>query len=167
MISKKEEWYVVHTLPGKEQVVYDDLVRRGFLAYLPLVSKEYNRNGKVILRKCPLITNYVFVNIMESRLSQLNFIVGSKQLLCFDGNPVTVTETEISWLKKLCLHNPLPLVTGNYKKGQKLRITGGVLSGIEGEIIKLGSQSKIVICCGLPGYSFELDIENKMFEILT
>lgn len=166
MLSDKKNWYVMKTYPRKENVVFNDLSIKGYTAYLPKITINYFRNGKTISSKRPLISNYVFVNSSPKDLSQLNFVIGSRSLLCNNNKPVTVTEIEINQLKKLCAYYPLPQLIGNYCRGQKLRIKGGLLNGIEGEVISLGKRSKVVISCGLPGYSFEVDIDSNKIEIL-
>ena len=164
MTTNNENWYVIHTLSRKENVVYENLTKKYFNAYLPIVSKDFLRSGKVISSKRPLISNYVFVSTTKEKLPQLNFIVGSNRLLSNDGKPVTVTEKEMGWMKQLCCYDPIPQVVGRYQKGQKVKITSGILSGIEGEIVKFSKKTQIVICCGLPGYNFIVDIERESLE---
>jgi len=166
MTSNEKRWYVVKTYPRKENVVYSNLLRKGFNVFLPIITTTFIRSGKVVSCKRPLISNYVFVNANQSQLSQLNFVVGTQSLLSNNDKPVIVTEKEVEQMERLCVYSPSPQVVGTYRKGQKLRITGGVLNGIEGEVISMGKRSKIVIGCGLPGYNFEIDIDNKMIEVL-
>jgi preprotein translocase subunit YajC len=66
----------------------------------------------------------------------------------------------------LCRINPVPEIISSLVRGQRIRITGGLLEGVEGEITNIKGKTGVVIHCGIPGYSFIIDAEKENVEIL-
>lgn len=165
MNCREGRWFVLRTHPRKEKSVFDFLILNGCEAKLPIADKSFYRGKSFIKKSGPLITGYVFVRDTGKGCEKFRFIPGSCGLLCFCNKEVTVCDTDIEKLEKLCVFVPTPQFISSLVCGQKIRITGGVLKGIEGEIVDFKGKTEIIIHCGIPGYSFIVDVEREKIEI--
>jgi transcription antitermination factor NusG len=87
-------------------------------------------------------------------------------MLLHCGKPVSVSDADIERMELLCSYIPVPELVSELVRGQKIRITGGILQGIEGEITEFKGKTGVVLHCGLPGYSFIIDVEKEKIEML-
>jgi transcription antitermination factor NusG len=166
MLCGKGRWYVLRSYPRREQEIYSYLEDQHYQAFLPLIETSFYRCLRLIKQHRPLISGYIFVKDNGVLSEKLRFIPGSCGLLTHCGKPVFVYDDDIERMSLLCKINPLPQLISSLVRGQSIRITGGLLEGIEGEITEIKGKTGVVIHCGIPGYSFIVDIEKEKIEIL-
>ena len=54
-------WYLLQTKPNAHATASENLRRQGFAAFLPLIIKTTNKNGKFVDVKTPLFPGYLFM----------------------------------------------------------------------------------------------------------
>ncbi len=162
----ENRWYVLRSYPRREQEIYNHLSDHHYEAFLPLVITSFYRCDRLIKQKRPLISGYVFVKDTGVSTEKLRFIPGSCGMLLHCGKPVNVSDADIERMELLCSYIPVPELVSELVRGQKIRITGGILQGIEGEITEFKGKTGVVLHCGLPGYSFIIDVEKEKIEML-
>ena len=166
--SREEvRWYVL-VLPGSSATsaplrkLHAEQERREkkgeplFDYFAPTCVAVQKNNGKSASRRRPLLYNYVFIHASENEIFRLkrvlpyfNFLprVFTKEDYYFPY----VTDTEMENLRWIAssYSNELPLYvtdTQHLVKGDRIRITAGVLSGLEAEVIKRsGTYQKDVV----------------------
>lgn len=55
--------------PRQEERAYENLVRQGYSCFLPKISVETIRSGKIYLKQEPLFPRYVFVQLSSAQLT--------------------------------------------------------------------------------------------------
>lgn len=162
----KGRWYVLRSYPRREQQIFSYLEEYRYQAFLPIIQTSFYRSQRLIKQHRPLISGYVFVKDVEVSSEKLRFIPGSSGILLHCGKPVFVDDDDIERMSLLCKISPVPELVTSLIRGQRIRICGGILEGIEGEITEIKKKTGVVIHCGIPGYSFIVDLENEKIEIL-
>ena len=92
-------WYALYTKPRKEQKVAQQLEELGFVVYLPLkveVKQWSDRKKKVI---SPLFSSYVFIQIEESKRSDVFVIDGVLNYVFWLGKPAVIRNNEIELMR--------------------------------------------------------------------
>jgi transcriptional antiterminator NusG len=119
----------------------------GIRAFLPLVEEVHRWSDRKKAVSVPLFTSYLFVQIPTSRESQVR-VLRAPGVVNFVGNhagPLAIPEKEIddvrSVLSQRVDYSPYPFL----KMGERVRIVGGALDGVEGTLISRGPDSKLVI----------------------
>lgn len=133
-------WRALIVHPARERFVLTRLLESRISAYLPIASER------------PLIPGYVFAQFDSLDrawiYSRSPYIVHGIE---FGGHLAVVTEREIAWLRQLCSAG-VPLSHGEIlHKGDRVRIGIGRLAGIEGELIEIGNELRLVVEFGFLG----------------
>lgn len=163
-------WYALYTKPRHEKKVYAEVLKNGFIAYLPLEKKIrqwHDRKKKV---EEPLIRSYVFVKSSEREYYDILNINGALSYVRFEGKAASIPDWQIEAMKKMLDHNIPHHYSGErFLKGEKVLIESGPLKGYEGEIIKDNKRnSKLVIQIGKIGYSLVIEDQfPKLKKLLS
>ncbi len=142
-------WHVLYVRSRYEKKVYEALREKSLEAYLPLVEtvKQWSDRKKIILK--PLFPSYVFVNIHTSlEFHQALSVDGACTYISFGNEYAKVTEKEINKIKLLTGAEEVSNITLDRKPpkiGDIMKITQGVLSGLECEVVRVAKLSKIVV----------------------
>ena len=99
-------WYVVYTKPREEARARENLERQGHQCYLPELSLEKRRRGKVVPVTEPLFPRYLFIRCADELATaswdSLRSTRGVVKLVAFGAGPCTVDD---AFLDAIQLHN--------------------------------------------------------------
>jgi transcription antitermination factor NusG len=161
-IASNLSWYAVVSRSRHEKVAATALDHKGIVSFLPIVSEVHHWSDRRKLVEVPLFPGYVFVQIPNSAEAQLQ-VLKTIGVLQFVGNrqgPVPIPDKEIAAVRAVLEENvacsPYPFL----QVGQRVRIRGGSLDGIEGILIERDSASKLVISIELIQRSLAVSIYN-------
>ena len=158
----ENEWYIFYTYPRAEKNVLNELCKRDYNAFLPLIksTKVWSNRQKKTTYKA-LFPNYIFVNTC---LSQVYRILDIPQISTFvktDGKPSTIKQVEIEAIKKMIsLEGDLQLNV-DYEAGEPVKVINGPLSGYEGLLIKKNGKTKFGIRLNEINQSILVEIDIK------
>lgn len=161
------QWYAIQTRPRHEKKVTAELNDKCIESYLPLMPQVHHWSDRRKLVQVPLFPGYVFVHTQldgRARLAVLNIwgalsFVGSQR----DARPIPDSQIEdirTVLTTKLSL-SPYPFL----KVGQRVRVRGGALDGVEGILITNG-QRRLVISVESIHRSLSITIEGYDVEPL-
>jgi transcription antitermination factor NusG len=146
-LGEQPRWYAVHTRPKHEKRAASELERKGIVTYLPLVTEIHHWSDRRKKIELPLFTGYLFVNIVasaEMRVSvlstggTLHFVGAHNQ-----GDPIP--EGQIEQIRTL-LASKVPCSSHPFLKvGQRVRIRGGCLEGLEGILSAQNGVNRLVV----------------------
>jgi len=141
------QWYAIHTRAKHEKRVASELEQKGIVTFLPLVTETHgwsDRRKKVVL---PLFSCYAFVNISASPAARVS-VLSTGGVLSFVGtqNQATpIPENQIQQIRTL-LDNKVGISPHPFLKiGQRVRIRGGCLEGVEGILTAQNGANRLVI----------------------
>jgi transcription termination/antitermination protein NusG len=140
-------WYAVTTKSRQEKVVASMLEYLEVANFLPLIKEEHRWSDRKQMVAMPLFQGYVFVRITTSGEFQLRVlkVPGVVDFVRARGGPLAIPDKEIEDVRAVLSRgvgcSPYPFL----KAGDRVRVVRGPLAGIEGTLIRSGSQSKLVI----------------------
>jgi transcriptional antiterminator NusG len=141
------QWYALYTRSHCEELVYNQLVAKGFDAFLPKIEAWARRAGQRHLISTPLFPSYLFLHHVMDKLSYIE-VRKARGLVRILGERWdrlgVIPASEIEAIQK-ALGARLPLLPHPYlKEGQRVRIERGPLAGVEG-ILKHSHPAKGVL----------------------
>jgi len=145
MLSKLS-WFALYTRPRFEFKADASLKELGFNSFLPTQKtlKTWSDRKKWVTE--PLFRSYCFVQTYPEKYFEVLKAYGVVKYIWFEGKPQPVRDTEINVLKKICeSKQEVDVVSYNFKKGQKVKITCGSLIGLTGEYLKNKNKHSILI----------------------
>ena len=124
------QWFVVHTKPRQEQRALENLQRQGFAAWLPLLSVEKFRRGRLEKVVEPMFSRYLFIQLdkVTSNWSPIRSTMGVSKLVTFGNLPAAVPPEIVDALRNA----PTPDVPRFFSSGDSVRFVNGPLHGLEG-----------------------------------
>jgi len=139
-------WYAIQTRPRHEKAVATQLTGRGVATFLPLVNELHRWSDRRKQVQLPLFPGYAFVRIGRS-VEERVIVLRADGVVSFvgghgEGTPIPDTQIEdIGRLlnKVRCTSHPF------LKVGQRVRIRGGYLDGIEGILVARNGNHTLVI----------------------
>jgi len=163
----QKAWYAVYTNSRAEKRVSDRLSELGIETFLPLQKTLRQWSDRKKLVEKPLISSYVFVRILPRDYFTVRKIDGVVKFIMIDRKPVPIPEVQITNLRILCGSDAeVELSTNVYAKGDLVEVTIGSLSGLRGELIRVGRKQKVVMRIIQPGMNLTVDIKANAIRKL-
>lgn len=155
-------WYVLYTRSRHEKKVHEYLMERGLENFLPLRTISRRWSDRVKKMQEPLFKGYVFVKIaIENKLDVLG-VDGVVGFVSKKGRAIPVPEQQLmivkEFIEKQISIDPYPYL----HCGQYVRVTRGILKGMEGILVtKLGHCRLVISIDSLcQSISVEIDAED-------
>ena len=164
--SIESSWYAVQTMPRHEKKVSGELEAKQIQSFLPAISEVRQWSDRKRLIESPLFPGYVFVRIAaESRariaVLRTNGVVG---FVGVRGAGTPIPECEIAAIQAV-LTQQVPVREHPFLNiGQRVRIRGGALDGIEGILDAVKGDQSLVISVELIQRSLAVTIAGYHVE---
>jgi transcription antitermination factor NusG len=159
-------WCAVHTRYQHESSVHTLLSMKGFQTFYPTYKKirEWKDRKKEIA--APLFPGYVFVaNAQQERLKVVS-TPGVCAIVSIAGVPAVIPHHEIESIRRAIV-GPYPLEPHVYlKKGDRVRIIRGPLTGIAGILVRKKGSLRLVVCVEMLGRAAAMEIDGASIEPL-
>ena len=159
-------WYAIQTRARHEMRIGRDLQRRGIQALVPTVREAHRWSDRTKTIEVPLFACYVFVNLVASAAERLEVLktAGVFHFVGVNGAPAPIPDSQINSVQTV-LANNLPIsACGFIQVGQRVRIRGGSLDGVEGILSASKGERKLVVSVELLQQSLEVIVEGYKIE---
>jgi transcriptional antiterminator NusG len=168
--SPAAPWYVVQTRYRFENKVASQLQSKGVEVFLPLLNETHRWSDRQKIISIPLFSGYVFVRLQPSapwrtgpwhtRVLRTDGVMGFVQV---HGDASPIPDRQIDDLRRL-LTQKLPCALHAFLRvGQRVRIRGGCLDGLEG-ILAQSTQKTLVISLECIQRSVAVTLEGYELE---
>jgi transcription antitermination factor NusG len=139
-------WYALHTRSRHEKAVASRLRECGLQTYLPTVQEVHRWSDRKKKVEVPLFSCYVFLRC-ELTPENRNHVYRIDSVLGFVGNGagMEIPEEQIENVRTL-LSQTAPWRSHPFlKAGQRVRVRGGALDGMEGIFLSENGDHSLVI----------------------
>jgi len=168
LMPRDSNWYAIYSVARHEKQVARQLQEKGVFSFLPLLQQVHRWSDRRCKIDVPLFSCYAFVRIVptaENRVQVLRtpgvlgFVGSEKQ-----GTPIP--EEQIENLRA-AVRSGVSVDGHPYlKAGQKIRIRGGSLNGVEGILMRNCSGQKLVLSLELLKQSVSVKIDGYGFDLV-
>lgn len=142
-----ECWYALHTRPRHEKLVVQRLIERRVETFLPIVTEVHKWSDRKKTVQLPLFSCYVFARFASRRAERLNVlrVSGVLGLVGSSGEGTPIAEGQIDAVRTL-IGSGLTWASYPFLKiGQRVRIRGGAMEGLEGMLVSQNGNQNLVI----------------------
>jgi len=164
----QEHWYAVHTRARHEKTVVQRLREQGLTTFLPLVNETHAWSDRKKTVELPLFSCYVFVRMAPGGKERLRVCStdGVLQIVGPRGAGLAIPEEQIEAVR-LLLAEQLPWSSHPFLKiGQRVRIRGGAMDGVEGILLARNGDRTLVVSVDVIQRSLAVRIEGYHIEPL-
>lgn len=161
-------WYTIHTRARHERVVENGLQGQGLTTFLPLVTEVHRWSDRRKSVELPLFSSYVFVKMAmtpEERVRAFR-VNGVLSFVGIRGAGIPVPDEEIDAVRTLVTKKISWSAHPFLKVGQRVRIRGGALDGLEGIFLSQSGDHKLIVSVNAIQRSLAVRIEGYDVEPL-
>jgi transcription antitermination factor NusG len=164
MDGTSTEWFAIETKYRFEKKVAAQLNLKGFQVFLPVSTEYHQWTDRLKAITVPLFPGYAFVHLDQTRDSCQAVLrtPGLIRFVCFGGVAATVPRKQVEDLQMLMQQKSSFAEHPFLQTGERVRIRGGCLHGLEGILVKRGND-KLVI--SIQSIHRSLAIEVQGFEM--
>lgn len=146
-LIEQAQWYAIRTRSRHEKMVADQLEKMGVENFLPLVKRSRQWSDRVKEVELPLFSGYSFVRVVLSSPDRLRVLQthGVAGFVGINSCGTPIPENQIEDIRTL-LASDLPFEEQPFLRvGQRVRIRGGALDGVEGILSAQNDDRSLVI----------------------
>jgi transcription termination/antitermination protein NusG len=141
-----KQWYSIQTRYRFERKVTAQLQYKGLQTFLPLLEEFHRWSDRRQPVHVPLFSGYTFARFdlsvgLKMELLHTEGVIG---LITFRGVAAPIPAKQIDDLQKLLSHKVPCALHAFLKVGQKVRIRGGCLDGLEGILAQRGEKNLVI-----------------------
>lgn len=159
-------WYAVRVRSNFERNVSSSLRGKGYDEYLPVYCKSSRWSDRVKDVYRPLFPGYVFCQLdIQHRLGVLT-TPGVISIVGFGGEFIPVPEEEMRSIRTIA-NSGLSYAPWEFlREGQRVRIRSTVLDGLEGFVVQLKNDFRVVLSVELLQRSVAVQVDRRCIEPL-
>jgi transcription antitermination factor NusG len=157
----------VKTLSRHERIVAYQLNNQGVKTFLPSFTEIHRWSDRRKKVEVPLFPGYLFVHaIISPQVRRLVlFARGVAGFINMSGKPVPIPNDQIESVQKLLANNIRCVCYPFLRVGQRVRVRGGALDGVQGILTAHHGQKGLVISIDGIQRSLAVHIEGYDVEV--
>ncbi len=140
-------WYAIYTRSRHEKLVAQQLERKQIETFLPLCSEVHRWQDRYQKVEVPLFRGYVFAQFDHNSSARLAVLrsTGVVKIVGFGQEDAAIPAEQIVSLQRL-MDTRAHMHRHHYLQvGQRITVVSGALAGIEGILVKVKKQDRLVI----------------------
>ena len=159
-IERDFRWYALHVHARKEAFVASQLEGNGLECFLPTYKSVRKWSDRVKEIQQPLFPSYLFSRFDFQDRRAVVMTAGVLQVVGNGRTPVPIPDEEISAIQMGVAsglpHQPWPYI----EVGERVRVAHGTFSGLEGILINIKGNHRVVLSVSLlqRSVAFEVDL---------
>ena len=159
--AERREWFAIAVKPRHEKSVAQALGTKGYETFVPLY-RHRNRHA-VRLRdfELPLFPGYVFSRFELLKRLPVIITPGVIKILGVGPNPTPVDPIEIASLRKTLAKALSARTLPFLQTGSKVRICEGPLRGVQGIIVSVRGEPRIILSATLLQRSVIVEVDSS------
>jgi transcription antitermination factor NusG len=165
---EEASWYAVHTTARHEKRVAAHLEEKRVCTFLPLLLEMHRWSDRTSKVEVPMFQCYTFVRIGQTAEERLK-VLRTPGVIGFVGNErqgTPIPDEQIESLRTTVHHNvpcsPHPYINA----GERVRIRGGSLDGVEGILVRQGADQSLILSVELLHRSMSIRVEGYQVELV-
>jgi transcription antitermination factor NusG len=161
-------WYAIQTRVRFEKKVAAQLQRKGIEIFLPLTKQVHRWSDRRQEIDVALFPGYGFVHVYLDPATRLHILqtAGLIGFVRFNGEAVPVPRKQIEDIQQVFAKDVPCAMYPFLKAGQKVRIRGGCLDGLEGVLASYNSARTLLISIEAIERTIAIQVEGYDIEML-
>jgi transcription antitermination factor NusG len=160
--AAEARWFAVRTRSRHEKIVASQLRGQAVTAFLPLVTQVHRWSDRKKVVQVPLFAGYAFVRVVPATEQYIRVlrVHGVSSFVGVRGEGTPIPDKQIDDIRVLLTSDAAYSICPFLKVGQRVRIRGGCLDGVEGLLIARKGDRNLIISVEPMQQSLAINIEN-------
>lgn len=142
------------------------LESKGYRQYAPVYRKDSRWSDRVKVLDLPLFPGYVFCRMDVALRRPVVTIPGVLNVVGFGKEFVPIPDDQIRAIEDIIRSGlpsrPWPFI----QEGQRIRVRMGVLQGLEGVLVQIKNEYRVVVCVPMLQRAVAVEIEREWIQPL-
>lgn len=148
-------WYALRITYSREMALKEYLDTQHIENFIPMCTKYVVKHDKKIRQLVPVVHNLIFVHSSRVIIDELKTTLSASFPIRYIMNrekhiPLIVPDSQMHHFIAIAgtLDDQLVYLSSDeiaYKKGDRVKVIGGVFAGVEGEIMRIKGDRRIVV----------------------
>ena len=166
VVPDPTRWYAVRTRSRHEKLVARQLESQGIQSFLPVITKISNWSDRRKEVELPLFSGYAFVRLDHASGDRVRVLQtqGVVSFVGVQGSGIPIPDQEIENINTLLASKVSYKERPYLHVGQRVRVTGGALDGVQGILAAENSDHSLVISVGLIQRSLNVRVAGYNVE---
>ncbi|SFL31755.1 UpxY family transcription antiterminator [Proteiniphilum acetatigenes] len=144
-------WYALRVTYSREMIVKQYCDANHIINFVPMTYKISEKNGVKVKKLEPVIHNLIFIKSNQLLINELKLKFPLRYIMDQGtGEPITIREEEMfhfmavagNYDEEIVYLSPDKL---KFKVGARVRITGGPFKGVEGTLVRVRNNKRVVV----------------------
>ena len=163
-LASERKWYAVFTVPQNEKSAVKHLDLRDIETFLPTYETvRVWKNRQRVKTILPLFPTYLFVRISHWERVRVLESPGVLHIVGNGRNYIPVADTEVEFLRSGLFGRKVEPYT-DLVVGQKVRITAGLMQGVEGILVRKCNSTRFVLTLNLINQHAAVEVDADVLE---
>jgi transcriptional antiterminator NusG len=164
--ATEKSWFAVQTRPRHEKTVAAGFKEKGIGAFLPLLSENHRWSDRCRSVDVPLFPGYVFIHTADTAATRVSVLrtCGVIRFVGVRGTGLPIPDEQIESVRIILEHGirltPFPYLN----VGQRVRIRGGSLEGVQGILLGMNDDQSLIISVELIQRSLAVRVSGYQVE---
>ncbi len=152
-------WYAIWTRSRHEQIVRQQLERKGVETFLPIVKRWSRWKDRKKQIDWPLFPGYCFARFSSDASLPVLTCAGVVSIVSFDGELAPIPARELDAIRQLIdtdlQYDPCPMI----REGMLVEVTHGPLKGVVGRLVRKGAHARLVLAVEFIGQAVSVEVD--------
>jgi transcription antitermination factor NusG len=157
-------WYALKVRIRSELLASTALRARGYDPLLPTYNEKRIYSDRYKTLEAPVFPGYIFCRFNSDHKSPILSCPAVHGLVSFGGQPAVISDEDMEAVRKTIAAGGQP--SQYIPVGQRVRITSGVLAGLEGVLLSAGKRNRLVVSIHLLQRSVAVEIGRECLKPL-
>ena len=153
------QWFAIWTRSRHEQVVREQLARKGYEVFLPTITRWSRWKDRKKKIDWPLFPGYCFARVDPDVKVPVLSCTGVVSIVSCAAEPAPIPAVEIESIRRLVeselKYDPCPLIA----EGAKVEVVHGPLRGVVGRLVRKGAHARLVLSVNLIGQAVSAEVD--------
>jgi transcription elongation factor/antiterminator RfaH len=164
--TPKSSWYALQVRSRKEGYVASQIQGQGFECLLPTYKSVRKWSDRMKEIEQPLFPGYLFCRFDFQNRRPVVTTPGVLQIVGYGRTAASVSDEEIQALQ-LAVASEMPKQPWPYLEvGQRVRVNYGTLSGLEGILVNVKGNHRVVLSVTLLQRSVAMEVETSWLSVV-
>ena len=164
--NSKPSWYALQVRSRKEGYVASQIEGQGYECLLPRYKSVRKWSDRVKEVEQPLFPGYLFCRFDFQNRRSVITTPGVLQIVGYGRTAISVSDEEIQSLQ-LAVSSGMPKQPWPYLEvGQRVRVNYGTLSGLEGILVNMKGNHRVILSVTLLQRSVAMEVETSWLSVV-
>ena len=159
-----KKWIAVYTKPRHEKTVENELLKKGFEVYLPILKERRKWSDRKKWVEFPLFRSYIFVRTEIKNSLFVLQTMGVVKVIKFGGEVAVIQNDSIRAIKLMIEGGYMPEAIDYFVKGETVEVKSGPLKGLIGEVIRVDNSDRLLVRVDAIQHSVSVQIDRGFLK---